>query len=150
MYVYNLKSFWRGFDEPLFRKKSFGVNFFVWGNASFAIFIEKENPCPFFSSFISSNFEFYLMNALVYVDIEQGIYKVKLKVALKWKTKKTMWVFFSISMASFEAFPWTNKLSSNLFFLKIGTSTSNFFSEKNDNLENFHLAIKHSVHSSKI
>ena len=48
MYVCNLKSFGRGFDEPLFRKMSFEVNFFVWGNASFAIFIEKENPCHFF------------------------------------------------------------------------------------------------------
>ena len=41
------------------------------------------------------------MNALVYVDIEQGIYKVKLKVALKWKTKKTMWVFFFYKYGKF-------------------------------------------------
>ena len=35
-----------------------------------------------------------LMNALVYVDIEQGICKGKMKVALNEKQKKTMWVFF--------------------------------------------------------
>ena len=32
----------------------------------------------FFSFFISCNFEFYLMNALVYVDVDQGLNKVKL------------------------------------------------------------------------
>ena len=30
------------------------------------------------------------MNALVFVDIDQGIYKVKLKVALNEKTKTTI------------------------------------------------------------
>ena len=34
------------------------------------------------------------MNALVYVDIDQGIRKGKLKVALNEKQKKTTWVFF--------------------------------------------------------
>ena len=34
------------------------------------------------------------MNALVYVNIDQGIYKVKLKVVLNEKQKKTTWVFF--------------------------------------------------------
>ena len=34
---------------PLFRKKKFQINFFVWQNASkYAIFIEKENPSSFF------------------------------------------------------------------------------------------------------
>ena len=56
----------------LFRKKRFEINFYVQQNASkFAIFIEKENPHYFFLFFILSNFEFYLMNALVYVDSEQ-------------------------------------------------------------------------------
>ena len=32
--------------------------------------------------------------ALNYVNIDQGIYKVKLKVALNEKRKKTRWVFF--------------------------------------------------------
>ena len=35
-----------------------------------------------------------LMNALVYVDIHQGIYKGKTQSCLKWKMKKTSWVFF--------------------------------------------------------
>ena len=34
------------------------------------------------------------MNAPVYVDIDQGILKVKLKVAQNEKQKKTTWVFF--------------------------------------------------------
>ena len=58
------------------------------------------------------------MNALVYVDIDQGIYKVKLKVALNEKRKKLRGFSFSINMANFEAFCWTKKLTSNLFFLK--------------------------------
>ena len=56
------------------------------------------------------------MNALVYVDIDRGIYKVKLKNALN--EKKLCGFSFSINMANFEAFHWTKKLMSNLFFLK--------------------------------
>ena len=54
------------------------------------------------------------MNALVYVDIDQGIYKVKLKVALNEKRKKLHGFSFSINMANFEAFPRNKKLSANL------------------------------------
>ena len=57
-----------------------------------------------FCFFISSHFEFYLMNALVYVDIDQGIYKVKLKVALNEKRKKLFEFSFSLNIANFEAF----------------------------------------------
>ena len=100
-------------------KKRFEVNFFVRQNASkFAIFIEKENPLSFFWFLISSNFEFSLMNTLVYVDIDQGIHEVKLKNALNEKPKKLHGFSFSINMANFEAFCWTKKLISNLFFLK--------------------------------
>ena len=42
----------------------------------------------FFPFFISSNFEYHLVNAVVYVDIDQGIHKVKLKNALNEKRKK--------------------------------------------------------------
>ena len=57
------------------QKKMFELNFLFRQNASeFAIFIEKENACSFF---ILSNFEFYLINALVYVDIDQNIHKIK-------------------------------------------------------------------------
>ena len=58
------------------------------------------------------------MNAPVYVDIDQGIHKVKVKVALNEKRKKLRGFSFSINMANFEAFCWTKKLISNLFFLK--------------------------------
>ena len=58
------------------------------------------------------------MNALVYVNIDQGIHKVKLKVARKEKQKKLHGFSFSINMANFEAFHWNKKWSSNLFFMK--------------------------------
>ena len=61
------------------------------------------------------------MNAPVYVDIDQGIHKGKLKNALNEKRKKLRGFSFSINMANFEAFRWTKKLISNLFFLKSGT-----------------------------
>ena len=58
------------------------LNFlFLQNPSNFSIFIVKENPHSFFPFFILCNFEFYPMNVLVYVDIDQGIYKVKLKVA---------------------------------------------------------------------
>ena len=40
------------------------------------------------------------MNALVYVDIDRGIHKVKLKNALNEK-QKTMWVFFFYKYGKF-------------------------------------------------
>ena len=42
--------------------------------SKFAILLEYENPRSFFSFFISCYFIFSLMNALVYVDIDQGIH----------------------------------------------------------------------------
>ena len=41
------------------------------------------------------------MNALVYVDIDQGIYKGELKNALNEKQKKTTWVFFYYKYGKF-------------------------------------------------
>ena len=58
------------------------------------------------------------MNAPVYVDIDQGIHKGKLKVARNGKRKKLSGFSFSINIANFEAFCRTKKLISNLFFLK--------------------------------
>ena len=58
------------------------------------------------------------MNALVYVNIDRGIHKVKLKNALNEKRKKLRGFSFSINMTNFEAFCRTKKLISNLFFLK--------------------------------
>ena len=61
------------------------------------------------------------MNALVYVDIDRGIHKGKLKNALNEKRKKLHGFSFSIIMANFEAFPRNKKLSSNIFLLKSDT-----------------------------
>ena len=58
------------------------------------------------------------MNALVYVDIDQGIHKGKMKVALKEKQKKLHGFSFSINIANFKAFLSVFKLTKNLFFLK--------------------------------
>ena len=43
------------------------------------------------------------MNALVYVNIDQGIHKVKLKVAQNEKRKNLHGFSFSINIANFEA-----------------------------------------------
>ena len=44
------------------------------------------------------------MNALVYVDIDQGIHKEKLKNARKEKRKKLHGFSYTKNMADFEAF----------------------------------------------
>ena len=60
------------------------------------------------------------MNFLVYNDIDQGIHKVKCKIAQNEKqTKNYMGFSFSINMANFEAFCRNKKLSANVSFLKI-------------------------------
>ena len=60
------------------------------------------------------------MNAPVYVNIDQGIHKVKLKVARNEKRKKLHGFPFTMNMANFEAFRWTKKMISNLFFQNVG------------------------------
>ena len=51
-------------------------------NASkFAILLEYENPHRIFHFSFRATLFFPLMNALVYVDIDQGIHKGKMKVA---------------------------------------------------------------------
>ena len=64
------------------------------------------------------------MNALVYVDIDQGIYKGKKKVALNEKRKKLHGFSFSMNMAKFKAFWGVKKLSTNLSFLKCDITIS--------------------------
>ena len=66
------------------------------------------------------------MNDLVYVDIDQGIHKGKMKVALSEKRKKLRGFSFSINIANFEAFLSVFKLTKNPLFLK-----SDCTSEKN-------------------
>ena len=58
------------------------------------------------------------MNALVYVDTDQGIQKGKSKVARNEKRKKPTWVFLYIKYS--KAFRWNISLSANLLFLKSG------------------------------
>ena len=82
------------------------------------MFMEKENPCSFFRFSFRATFIFPLMNALVYVDIDQGIHKGKMKVALNEKRKKLRGFSFSINIANFEAFLSVFKLTKNPLFLK--------------------------------
>ena len=58
------------------------------------------------------------MTALVYVDIDQGIHKGEMKVALNEKRKKLRGFSFSINIANFEAFLLVFKLTKNPLFLK--------------------------------
>ena len=62
------------------------------------------------------------------VDIDQGIHKEKMKVALNEKGKKLHGFSFSINMANSEAFCQTKKLISNLFFLKSDGIVTNIVS----------------------
>ena len=65
----------------LFRNKKFVLNEMFQPNASkFAIFYVEENPHSFFRFSFRATLHFYLMNVLdlVYVDIDQGIHKVKI------------------------------------------------------------------------
>ena len=68
------------------------------------ISIEKENSCSFSFSFQAIP-HFYLMNALVYVDIDEGIYKVKMRKSSEWKMKKKIvlctWIFFFYKYGKF-------------------------------------------------
>ena len=94
----------------LFRKRRFALNENLHPNASkFAMFM----------FFISSNFTFSLMNALVYVNIGQGIHKGKSKVTWNEKRKKLLGFSFYIIIANFEAFSWTFSLSTNLLFSEV-------------------------------
>ena len=56
------------------------------------------------------------MNALVYVNIDQGIHKVKMKVARNEKRKKLLGFSFYINIGNFEAFLRNLNLSANRLF----------------------------------
>ena len=51
------------------------------------------------------------MNVLVYVDMDQGILKGKIKVALNEKRKKLLGFSFYMNKGNFEAFLWNLNLS---------------------------------------
>ena len=55
------------------------------------------------------------MNALVYVNIDQGIHKGKMKVARNEKRKKLLGFSFYKNIG-FEAFLWNSNLSANRLF----------------------------------
>ena len=58
------------------------------------------------------------MNALVYVNIDQGIHKGKMKVAQNEKRKKLLGFPFYINIGNFEAFLWNLNLSTNCLFCR--------------------------------
>ena len=61
--------------KPLFINKRFALNKMFQQNASkFAIFYVQENTCSFFRFSFRATVYFYLMNALVYVDIDNDIH----------------------------------------------------------------------------
>ena len=64
------------------------------------------------------------MNALVYVNIDQGIHKRKSKVARNEKRKKLCGFSYTLNIANFEVFRWNISLSANLLFLKSDLSVS--------------------------
>ena len=78
--------------------------------------MEKGNPSSFFRFSFRATLSFTLMNALVYVGIDQSI--DKLKVAGNEKRKKLLGFSVSINIVNFEAFLLVKKLSANLFFQK--------------------------------
>ena len=81
------------------------LNFLTPPNAlNFAIFIEKENPYSFFRFSFQAILHFYLKNALIFVDIDKGIHKIKCKIAWNEKRIKLCGVSFSMNMANFEDF----------------------------------------------
>ena len=56
------------------------------------------------------------MNALVYVDIDQGIHKGKMKVAQNEKQKKLLGFSFYINIGNFEGFLRNLNLSTKHLF----------------------------------
>ena len=56
------------------------------------------------------------MNALVYVDIDKGIHKGKMKVARNEKREKLLGFSFYINIGNFEAFLRNLNLSTNHLF----------------------------------
>ena len=63
-------------------------------------FMYKKIHVVFFHFSFHATLFFYLMNALVYVDIDKGIHKGKSKVAQNEKQKK-MWIFLYIKYSKF-------------------------------------------------
>ena len=84
-------------------------------------FMYKKTPAVFCLFFISCNFQFYLMNSMVYVDIDQGIHRWKMKVAWNEKGKKLLGFSFYINIGNFEAFLRNLNLSEKCLFWRVTT-----------------------------
>ena len=83
------------------------------------IFIEKENPCSFFRFSFRAFLSFYSMNAHVYIDIDQGIYKKNSKMLKRKKEKNYMDFLIHKIQQILKRFAGTfNLLSTNLLFQK--------------------------------
>ena len=67
------------------------------------------------------------MNALVYVDIDQGIHKGKNESCSKWKTKKTTWVFFLYEYRKFWSVSLEFKLERKTFILDVSEISQKYF-----------------------
>ena len=95
IFIWNLlRGTWKGFSFDVYMP-------FI------TIFIKIKQPFAWHIYFLVRHLRRYSVacNYTLYnVDIEQGIYKVKLKVALNEKRKKLHEFSFSINMANFEAF----------------------------------------------
>ena len=80
---------------------------------------------------LSNNKEYYwlICTTSSKVDIDQGIHKAKMKVALNEKWKKLCGFSFSINIANFEAFLLVFKLTKNLLFLKSALIVSSLLSD---------------------
>ena len=61
------------------------------------------------------------MNALVFVNIDQGIQKGENESCSKWKTKKTTWVFFLYKYRKFWNVSSEVKLERKSFILEVCT-----------------------------
>ena len=85
-----------------------------WPDEKHILYIPYKNPkLPF--TFRPISLFFILINALVYVDINQGIQN-----KLKWQImeKANLWVFVCINMPNFEAFYRVISSSISLLFQK--------------------------------
>ena len=80
----------------------------------------SKHPSSFFRFSFWATFIFPFMNALVYVNIDQGIHKVKVKVAQNKNRKKILGFSFYINIGNFEAFLWNLNLSTKHLFWRCG------------------------------
>ena len=85
---------------------------------------KKKTQVVFFRFSFQATLSFTLMNALVYVDIDQGIHKGKTQSCSKWKTKKTTWVFFLYKYRKFWSISSEFKLEHKKFILEVCHLTS--------------------------